>query len=31
MEKSELERLADEEGIPADFEVAQINWKSRYG
>jgi hypothetical protein len=27
MEKSELERLAAEEGIPADFDVTRINWK----
>jgi hypothetical protein len=26
-EKSELERLAFEEGVPGDFDVAQINWK----
>ena len=30
MEKSELEHLATEEGIPADFDVAQINWKPHY-
>lgn len=30
MEKSELERLAIDEGIPADFDVAQINWKPDY-
>ena len=30
MEKSELERLAVEEGMPADFDVAQINWKPDY-
>ena len=30
MEKSELERLAAEEGIPADFDVARINWKPDY-
>ena len=30
MEKSELERLAVEEGVPADFDVAQINWKPDY-
>ena len=30
LEKSELERLAVDEGIPADFDVAQINWKPDY-
>ena len=30
LEKSELERLAVEEGVPADFDVAQINWKPDY-
>lgn len=30
MEKSELERLAAAEGIPSDFDVAQINWKADY-
>lgn len=30
MEKSELEHLATGEGIPADFDVARINWKPDY-
>ena len=30
LEKSELEHLAVEEGVPADFDVAQINWKPDY-
>lgn len=30
MEKSELENLCAAEGIPADFDVAQINWKADY-
>jgi hypothetical protein len=30
MEKRELERLAAGEGIPSDFDVAQINWKADY-
>ena len=30
LEKSDIERLAIEEGIPADFDVAQINWKPDY-
>ena len=30
LEKSELEGLAVEEGVPADFNVAQINWKPDY-
>ena len=30
MEKRELDQLAAAEGIPADFDVAQINWKADY-
>jgi hypothetical protein len=30
VEKRELERLATREGIPVDFDVAQINWKADY-
>ena len=30
MEKSALERLSAAEGIPADFDVTQINWKADY-
>ncbi len=30
MEKAELERLAVEQGIPADFDVAHINWNPDY-
>ncbi len=30
LEKSELEGLAVEEGVPTDFDVAQINWKPDY-
>jgi len=30
IEKAELERLAAEEGIPADFDVTRINWKPDY-
>ena len=30
IERRELEQLALKEGIPADFDVAQINWKADY-
>jgi len=30
VEKRELERLAAREEVPADFELAQINWKADY-
>src|SRR4030095_14663418 len=30
LERSELEGLAVEEGVPSDFDVAQINWRPDY-
>jgi hypothetical protein len=30
VEKRELERLAAREGVPADFDLAQVNWKADY-